>query len=158
MRALQFSLLIIALLTLQTVVVPHLAFLGVTPDLVLVVVIILAVLGKKTEAALFAACAAFGQDLLGRGWYLETVLKVALAAVIANFRDEFGGDEYNLAAGLVAVVTPLYLLLETGILFFLAGREISPGYILIKLAAGTVYNLLFVPLFYPWLRRIADAD
>jgi len=157
MRALKFASLIVVLLICQTGVLPHLAFLGVTPDLVLVAVIIFAVLGKKEEAVLFAALGAGGQDLLSQGWFLQTILKVAVAAVIANFRDEFGGDEYNLAAGLVALVTPLYLLLELGCLFFISGREIGPGYILSKLIAGTIYNLIMVPLLYPLLRRLSDA-
>jgi len=158
MRALQFAVLLIGLLVLQTTVAPHLAFLGVTPDLVLVAVIILAVLGQKEQAVLFAAAAALGQDLLGQGGYLATILKVAFTAVIANFRDELGGDEYNLAAGLVALVTPFYLLLELGALFFFHGREISPNFVLLKLTAGTVYNLLLVPILYPLLRRLADVD
>jgi rod shape-determining protein MreD len=158
MRAIHFALLLLSLLLLQTVVVPRLAFLGVTPDLILVAVIIFAVLGKKEEAMIFAALAACGQDLLGRGWFLETVLKVTLTAVIANFRAEFGGDEYNLAAGLVALITPLYLLLELGVPLLLYGRGVDPRFVLLQLIAGTIYNLLMVPLLYPLVRRLVNAD
>jgi rod shape-determining protein MreD len=158
MRSLKLALLIVALLTLQTTVLPRLSFLGVTPNVVLVAVVIVAVLGKREEAVIFAALAGLGQDLLSRGGYWQTVGSVLISALITNFRAELRGDSYALAAGLVVLLTPLLLLVEFGALLFFQGRGVSLAYVALLLTAGTIYNLLFVPILYPLLREITGAE
>lgn len=158
MRGLKYLVLVLGVLTVQHVILPRLSFLGVTPDLVLVAVIIYSVLGRETPATVFAAVLAFGQDLYARGGYWNMALKVLISAVISNFKAEFMGDEYALAALLVMVISPLYLLAELLVMTLLLDRQVSLAYAAIKLVAGTIYNLLLVPLLFPLLKELTSAD
>lgn len=157
MRLIKIIIYIIASLVVQTVVAPRLNFFGVTPDLILVSVIIYAVLEEQGPAALFAAASGCLQDILTAGAYFNFILKVIVAGAVGALRDEFSGDEYSLAAGALAVVTPLLLLLEAAVLALFYDRRPDIPYLLFRMAAGTVYNLLMVPLLFPIIKELVHG-
>ena len=74
MRFFKVCLYLAAVIILQTVFFPRLGFFGVSPDLILVSVIALAVLAERTPATLFAAAAAFIQDLLLAGCFFHNTV------------------------------------------------------------------------------------
>jgi rod shape-determining protein MreD len=156
MRALKIGLYLGAVFLLQTVILPRFSFLGVVPDLVLVTVVFYAVLLERTPATLLSALAGFLQDVLTAPFYLNTIVKTVAASAVSTFRARFIGDEYTLIAGLVALCTPLSVLAEVLTLHFIFQREFSLWSCLFRLVAGTVYNLILVPLLYPLVRVILD--
>ena len=63
-----------------------------------------------------------------------------------------------LTAGLVALFTPVQLIIEGLIIyFFLAGR-FSPVYFIFKLICATLYNLMLVPLIFPVVKELNRAE
>ena len=156
MRALKISLYLGAVLLLQTVLLPRFSFFGVVPDLVLVTVVFYAVLLERTPATLLSALIGFLQDVLTWPFYLNTIIKTVAGAAVQTLRERFVGDEYTLIVGLVALLTPLSVLVEGATLHFVFQREFSLFYFVFRLVAETLYNLLLVPLLYPLVQVTLD--
>jgi rod shape-determining protein MreD len=156
MRFLKVSLYILTVLVLQTVIFSRLNFMGVSPDLALVSVIIFAVLEERSPSTLFAAAISFVQDCLSVGPYLNTVFKTVISNVISGVRERFVGDEYSFAAGMVAVLTPAYVLIEGAVLYLVFQKETGFSYLIIKILVGTIYNLLLVPLLFPAVKAVVN--
>ena len=158
MRFIKYGLYILAILVLQTVIFPRLNFFGALPDLVLVSVIAGAIAGEALPSNVFAAALALSQDLLAAGPYLNTIIKIIVNNIAGRLHDGFVGDDYALAAGLVALFTPLQAIVEGLIVYFFFGRQFSPAYFVFRLAAETVYNLLLLPLIFPLVKALNDAE
>ncbi len=158
MRFIKLAGYVVAVIVLQTVVFARLNFLGVMPDLVLVSVIAFAVAGERVPSNLFAAGLAWLQDLLSAGFYLNTVIKLIVNNVIVAVKDNYSGDAYSLAAGLVALFTPLQLVVEGLVVYFFLGGSFSPGYFVFRLVAGTIYNLILVPPVFSVVRELAREE
>ena len=157
-RALKLSLLVLALVVVQTTLLARLNFFGVMPDLSLVAVIIYASLSPRQFANVFAAGAGLIQDALATGIYIHTLLSVLLSNIICNLKEGYIGDDYRFVLGLVLVVSPCAILLESAYQLFVLKHLFSPYYFVFRLIAGTGYNLLFVPLLYPFLRQISRGE
>jgi rod shape-determining protein MreD len=158
MRALKTGAYILAVIILQTVVFARLNFLGVMPDLVLVSVVAFAVLGERAPANLFAAGLSFIQDLLSAGIYLNTIVKLVVNNIIGGVKENYSGDEYSLTAGLVALFTPVQLIIEGLIIYFFFAGRFSPAYFIFKLFCATLYNLMLVPLIFPVVKELNRAE
>ncbi|OGB88818.1 hypothetical protein A2625_02095 [candidate division WOR-1 bacterium RIFCSPHIGHO2_01_FULL_53_15] len=154
MRIVKIAVFGLSVIGLQTTVFARLNFFGVIPDLVLVSVIAFAVVSQKTPANLFSASLAFVQDCLSFGLYLNTIIKVVINNIVAGVKDGYVGDEYALTAGLVAVFTPAYLLIEGAVYYFFLAKQLSPGYFIFKMFIATIYNLMLVPLIFPLVSEI----
>ena len=113
-----------------------------------------AVLNDARSATIFAAATGLCQDILSFGLYLNTITKVIVSLLVSTFKDSFLGDVYSQVATLVAVFTPTLLLVEAGLLYFLAGRQLDLQHLLLQIVLGTIYNLILVPLFLPLARRL----
>jgi rod shape-determining protein MreD len=158
MRFIKYGFYILAILVLQTVIFPRLNFFGAVPDLVLVSVIAGALAGEALPSNIFAAVLALCQDLLSAGPYLNTIIKIIANNIAGRLHDGFVGDDYALAAGLVALFTPLQAIVEGLIVCFFFGRQFSPGYLAWRLVADTIYNLLLLPLIFPLVKALNDAE
>lgn len=158
MRFFKILLYILVVFVLQTVVFSRINFMGVVPDLVLVSIVIFAVLEERNPATFFAASFAFIQDIFSSGIYLNTILKTIVSNVISSLKEEFIGDEYTFAAGMVAVFTPLYVLTEGLILLFVFHKEYSLPYFIFRMAAATIYNLVLLPVLFPIVKVITHAE
>ncbi|MFH1347134.1 MAG: rod shape-determining protein MreD [Candidatus Margulisiibacteriota bacterium] len=154
MRLIKITLYLLAILVLQTVVFARLNFFGAVPDLVLVSVIIFAVLQERSAAILFAAAAGFVQDILSFGVYINVVSKVLASTLVTVIKESYRVDEYSLAAGLVAILTPSLLVAEGVIFYFVSGRQIDIQHLLISVILATIYNLILVPVLLPVARKI----
>lgn len=158
MRWLQIILFMLALIVVQTTLLARLNFFGVTPDLVLVAVVIYAVLNPRPFSNVFAAGSGLIQDVLSTGVYINTLVKIILSNIVCNLKENFSGDEYQLILGLVMVSTPAVIVLEALFHLLVLKQSFSPYYFIFRLVAGTGYNLLSVPLLYPLLRRLSRGD
>lgn len=155
MKFVKIGFYIVLISILQTIVFPRFNYFGVVPDLFLVSVIIFAVLRKESDALFFAFAVGFLQDLLLHGPYLQTISKIVAAFASNKIKSEFWGDEYSLAAGMVAFLSVTFMLLEIGYCFIIS-RNLSLTFLLFFLSARTVFNLLMVPFLFPIMARIVD--
>ena len=146
------------ILVLQTVIFPRFSFYGVMPDLVLVSVIAFAVFNERTPATVFSGAAGFLQDILSAGPYLNTVIKVLVCSVVGMAKERFMGDEYPMLAALVAIFTPLIVLAQWLMLYFLFGKHLDCSRLFFFILAGTLYNILMVPILVPAVRWVSRGD
>ncbi len=158
MRFLKLLFYILVVSVLQTVVLSRLSFMGAAPDLVLVSVVAFAVLEERTPATLFSAAQGFLQDLFTSGIYLNVIIKTVVSNVIASVKEGFMGDEYGFTAGMVAVFTPVCILLEALVISMIFQKQYDPVFIVFKMAAATIYNLVLVPAVFPAVKWAAHAD
>ncbi|MBN3032642.1 MAG: rod shape-determining protein MreD [Candidatus Saganbacteria bacterium] len=157
MRSLKFGLYLLALFVLQTVVFPRLNLFGVAPDLVLIFVVGCAVTAEPLPANLLAAGCGLFQDLLSAGPYLNLLLKVVIVNAGSAIKEGFAGDELSLSAWLIALFTPLHLIIEALVVYFFFERQFSPFYLAGRVALATLYNLLLLPLLFPLVKALNDA-
>ncbi|MDD5382566.1 MAG: rod shape-determining protein MreD [Candidatus Margulisbacteria bacterium] len=156
MRSTKIGLYLLAVIILQTTIFSRLNFFGVVPDLVLVSVVIFTVLEDQPRAILFSAAGGFIQDILSCGGYFNTIVKVTICFLAGLIKESFVGDEYSLAAGLVALFTPLLFIIEGAVLVYFFGRQVYLPYLLSRLVVVTIYNLVLVPVLFPIIKGLLD--
>ncbi|OGC12308.1 rod shape-determining protein MreD [candidate division WOR-1 bacterium RIFOXYA12_FULL_52_29] len=154
MRTFKLALFLLALLFAQTVLLPFLTFFGAMPDLFLVAVIVYAVMVDRGGSTIFAAGAGFLQDLFSSGIYVNTLAKVLVNTFVGAIGNEVVGDVRSFAASMVAIITPLYLIVEGLVVYFWQGNHFSVYYYLLVVLLTTIYNLVFVPVVYHVLKNI----
>jgi rod shape-determining protein MreD len=129
-------------------------FFGIVPNLLLVLVIILTVLEEEPiTSLLLAALAGLAQDALASGPYLNTGVLVMTATLISLIKQSYTNDEYSFIAGLVALFTPLSLIVEAVLLSCFLDRTIVWPELFLNLVLGTLYNVILVPVCLPLLRK-----
>jgi len=149
MRFFKIPFFIILVLCLQTVFLPKL---GLSPDLVLVSIIIFAVHYTYNRAVLFTIFIALAQDLLGSGGYFNLVFKIMVCFLINLIKHNFEGEEQKLIFILVAILSPLSLFVEAFFVFP------EPAFLIIALRTIwlTILNLLSVFFLLPLVERFCD--
>ncbi len=157
MTLLLASIYILVVLIFQTVIFARLNLFGVVPDLVLVSVIIFSVFNNQQRSAIFSAGAGLLQDLLSFGIYLNTILKVLISLIVNLLKENFMGNEFVFSVILVVVFTPLSRLFEVGILYFFGRSQFDCYSIITNTILATVYNMLFIPILFPIIKRISHA-
>lgn len=149
MRFFKIPFFIIGLLCLQTVVLPKL---GLRPDLVLVSIIIFAVHYSYNRALLFTLFISLAQDLLSAGGYYNLVFKVLVFLLINLVRHNYEGEEQKLIFILVALLSPLSLIVEAILVF----PELAIMTVVLRTVWLTMLNLVSVFLLLPLVNRFCD--
>ncbi|MDY0341337.1 MAG: rod shape-determining protein MreD [Coriobacteriia bacterium] len=144
---------------LQVMIAPHMAIIGVTPNLLLLVVITLAFVEGSSAGATVGFIAGILMDLLSSGPIGAWALVMSVTGYLSGSLTRNLFAEGWLAPVTVGVVTALvadfaYLVVVTvigvGPAFWPAlGRLVLPR---------AVYNAVLVMLLYPWLARFLRTD
>lgn len=148
MKALVYTCLVILALVVQTTMFPSWSFLVVTPDLILVLTVILALLNGPKFGAIFGFLAGLGLDLMvGELIGLNALTKMLVGGLVGLGALRFYKENYIVP--LISVVAAtifdrgLYLV---GMLVF--GLNLS-GFFLVKLLLPLVlYNGVIILLLY----------
>lgn len=155
MRWFKILLYIIVILILQTVILPRLNFFGVIPDLILVSVVIFSIQAEAPLALTFALSLGLVQDSFAGGLYLNAILKVILSAVVVRLKEKYLGNEREFTFGLVAVLTPVYLISEALIYLFFFHQSVGTfGSFILRLVFSTLYNLIMAALLRSLIRGL----
>ncbi|MEP7059569.1 MAG: rod shape-determining protein MreD [Actinomycetota bacterium] len=158
-RGLTIAVVIITGLLLQSTVFSQIRLLGVVPELMYLVTIVVALLEGPREGALVGFIAGMSQDFLIPGPKGVTALTLTLVGYTLGLaRDYVASPSPLLPTMLVAAGT------AAGVTFhevtsFLVGRT-NPGLtqdIKIAILAG-VYGGVLTPVFYPLLRRALERS
>ena len=144
---------------LQVMIAPHIAIFGVTPNLLLLVVITLAFVEGSSAGATVGFIAGLLMDLLSTGPIGAWALVLSVTGYLSGSLKRNLFAEGWLAPVTVGAITALvadfaYLVVVTAIgvgpAFWSAlGRLVLPR---------AVYNAVLVMLFYPWLARFLRTD
>lgn len=157
MNLLFIGIYILVVLIFQTVIFARLNLFGVVPDLVLVSVIIFSVFNSQQRSAVFSAGAGFLQDILCFGVYLNTIVKVVTSLFVNLLKENFMGNEFTFSVILVVVFTPLSRLFEAGVLYLFGMGQFDHYTIIANTILATGYNMLFVPVLFPVIKRISHV-
>ena len=149
-----FLMVVIALaFVFQLSVLPQFKLLGVQPDLILVVAIVVAVQDGPIAGAVVGFAGGMLQDIASPQVMGVSALTKTLAAFLAGvMKDVFMTYSILLPVLLVFFFTFFELLLNQGVLVVLGQEELIP----VKaglLFAAALYNVLAVLVIYPLLRR-----
>ncbi|MDD4179923.1 MAG: rod shape-determining protein MreD [Candidatus Margulisbacteria bacterium] len=158
MRFIKYLIYILIVAVFQAVILPKFAFLGIVPDLFLVSVIVISVLQERTNSVLFSAGAGFVQDLLASGLYLNVIIKTLVSGAVNYFKEDFNGSEYSLAVIAVAVAAPIIIIGEWLALACFFGQQVSWSYFIVRIAVGTIYNLLALPVIFPLIKGLNNDE
>jgi len=147
-----FIVVVIAFI-LQLSVIPQFKLLGVQPDLILVVAIVVAVQDGPVEGAIIGFLGGMLQDIASPQVMGVSALSKALAAFLAGvLKDFFMTYSILLPVLLVFMLSFFELLLHQGVLVVL-GQEQLPPVRAGALFAISLYNVIVVLVIYPLLRR-----
>ena len=147
-----FIVVVIAFI-LQLSVIPQFKLLGVQPDLILVVAIVVAVQDGPVEGAIIGFLGGMLQDIASPQVMGVSALSKALAAFLAGvLKDFFMTYSILLPVLLVFMLSFFELLLHQGVLVVL-GQEQLPPVRAGVLFAISLYNVIVVLVIYPLLRR-----
>lgn len=158
-RAIPFAVAIFTALLLQTTVFPKVTLVGAKPELVYLVVIIMAMLDGPSVGAVIGFSGGMAQDFLQNTPKGVTALTLTLL-----------GYAVGLARTYIVTPSPLLPMMivglgtSCGLLFFgivsaLIGQLATGWLYLFKIAFFSgIYNGLLTPVFYPLLKRISEGD
>jgi rod shape-determining protein MreD len=155
-RVLVFGLTLLTAVLLQTTVFAQLKILGVSPDLLLAVVICFALLEGPSAGAVLGFAGGFLRDLLlDAPAGLTGLSYLVIGYVVGSIRPYIGSNTVFVPAAGVFLgsiaATGLYEVLQA-----LFGQRPAPVSRAISVVLLTgVYNTILVPFIYPPVRRIA---
>ncbi len=144
--------------TLQTTMVSQLRIMGVIPNLILVVLLLMVLLLKDHSGLKFALMAGFLQDLFSAKALGTNMLVYLLITLFFYLFKEmyFGENRISVVAGVV-IATILYHLIFFMTVIFLRDQYRSIGVVLSTAGLEAVYNslsaLMVLPLMKRWVER-----
>ncbi len=150
---------LVAAFVMQVMLAPHLAFFGVVPNLLLLVIVTLAFVEGPSAGAIAGFVGGLLLDLIGTGPIGAWALVLAVTGYTAGMLQENLFAEGWLAPFTVAVIAGLVA--DTSYLIVLTIVGEAPAF---WASLGTVvlprslYNTVLVLLAYPWLARFLRTD
>ncbi len=138
---------------LQLAVFPQFKLLGVQPDLILVVAVVVAVQEGPVPGAVVGFAGGMLQDIASPQVMGTSALTKTLAAFFAGMmKDFFMTYSILLPVILVFLATIFEMSMHQGVLVML-GQEPRPPFKVGTVFASSLYNVLAVLLVYPFMRR-----
>ncbi len=155
MRSLRLVLLVVLAYLLQTIVLSRFPVFGIRSDLLLILTTLIAV-GYGPEAGFVTGLfCGFTQDVLGTGFFFNSLSKSLLGFLVGTFKESVLGTEEAVAVTAVAVATVTNFIFELVMMFFFFGRPVaSVGVLFATLVISTVYNCALAPLIYMALKAV----
>lgn len=158
-RTLALAAVIVTALLLQSTIFTQVKLVGVRPELLYVVTILMAILEGPNEGAIVGFAGGMAQDfLLNQPKGLTALTLTLLGYTVGLARQYIVSPSPLLPTVLVAVGT------FAGVIFyeivsFLLGQADDPLLFSLRVALLTaVYNAILTPLVYPVLRRIFEGS
>lgn len=109
MRHVFKTLVLILIFVLQNTLVPYISILGVTPDILLAAVIIMALFSEPIEAGIYGAVTGTILDLiLGRVYGFNTLAFLYIALAVRAFLEFVYKNRPVITAGITFVITIIY--------------------------------------------------
>ncbi|HHJ98375.1 MAG TPA: rod shape-determining protein MreD [Actinobacteria bacterium] len=146
-------------LVLQVMIAPHIAVFGISPNLLLLVVITLAFVEGPSEGATAGFVAGLLLDLLSTGPIGAWALVMSVTGYLSGSLKENLFAEGWLAPVTVGIVAALTADLVYLLVVSVLGVGPAFGSAIVRLVLPrAVYNAVLVMLVYPWLARFLRTD
>jgi rod shape-determining protein MreD len=158
-RVLAVAVVIVTAVLLQTTVFADLRLLGVRPELLYLVTIVVAFLEGPGEGAVIGFVSGFAQDLLlnePKGILALTL--TLLGYTMGMLRQFIVSPSPFLPVILVALGTAGGVLFYVIVSFLLGNYESSIGFAIRVALLSALYNAILTPIVFPVLRRIFEGS
>jgi len=152
-RQIFLGVIVLLAFMLQLAVLPQFKLLGVQPDLILVVAVVVAVQDGPVAGAVVGFCGGLLQDIASPQVMGVSALTKTLAAFIAGMMKDFFMT-YSILLPVVLVF--LATIFEMGmhqVVMVVLGQEMIAPFKITTVLAESLYNVLAVLVVYPLLRR-----
>jgi len=158
-RIVAIGAIIITAVLLQSTVFAQLRLLGVRPELLFLVTIILAMLEGPAEGAVVGFVSGLAQDMLLNQPKGITALTLTLLGYAVGMARPFIVSPSPLVPTIVVAIATALGLAFYEIVSFLLGTFDAPTAYGVKVALLTaLYNAVLTPILYPLLRRIVEGS
>jgi rod shape-determining protein MreD len=155
-----FAVIVTGLLLQTTLFAPPNGFTlaGARPELMYLVTVVMAMLEGPSSGAATGFAAGMGQDFLSTAPKGITALTLTLLGyVVGQLRQYIVTPSPLLPVVLVAAGTVLGVVFHQ-LVGFLLGQSETPLYVVKIALLSAAYNAILTPIFYPVLRRVAEAS
>ena len=153
MKIFRLVIFLILVYLLQVIVISRFAVLGVAANLPLIVTALFAVTFGAEKGFIVGLICGLIQDILGGGFYINTISFGLLGFLIGTFKESVLGTEEAVSLAAVIAATVTAFVFELLLLFFFFGKPLgSPISILITLAISCLYNSVITPVLYPAIK------
>jgi rod shape-determining protein MreD len=158
-RVLSIAAIVVTALLLQSTVFAQLELLGVRPELLYVVTIVIAVLEGPNEGAVVGFVCGMSQDFLLAGPKGITALTLTLLGYAMGLvRTYVTSPSPLLPTTLAAVGTAVGLAFYETVAFLLGQFDQPIGYAIKVILLASAYNAVLTPILYPLLRRVSEGS
>lgn len=158
-RTLSLAAIILTALVLQTTIFADVKLLGVKPELMYLVTIVLAILEGPDSGAIAGFAGGMSQDfLLDAPKGITALTLTLLGYTMGLLRQYIVSPSPVLPVFLVAGGTFTGVLFYGFVSFLLGQLDMSALYLFRVAALSAVYNAILTPLAYPVLRRVAAGS
>lgn len=157
-RGLAWTAVVITALLLQSTVFAQVKLAGAKPELMYLLTVVLAMLEGPSTGALGGFAAGMGQDfLLDQPKGLTALTLTLVGYVVGTVRQYIVTPSPALPVILVAAATAVGVLFYGFVAFLLGQLNAGFGFLVRTALLSAVYNAVLTPIFYPILRRVAEA-
>jgi rod shape-determining protein MreD len=158
-RVLSIAAIVVTALLLQSTVFAQLELLGVRPELLYLVTIVIAVLEGPNEGAVVGFVSGMAQDfLLAQPKGITALTLTLLGYSMGLVRAYITSPSPLLPTSLVAFGTAVGLAFYETVAFLLGQFDQRIGYALRVIVFASLYNAVLTPILYPLLRRMSEGS
>lgn len=158
-RILSITIIIVTALLLQSTVFAQIKLLGVKPELMYLVTIVIASLEGPNEGAVVGFAGGMAQDfLLNQPKGITALTLTLLGYAVGLARQYIVSPSPLLPAILVAVGTAVGTAFYQVVAFLLGQLHWSMSYAVRVSVLTGLYGAILTPIFYPLLRRLAESS
>lgn len=158
-RVLSIAAIVITAVLLQSTVFAQLRLLGVRPELLILVTIVLALLEGPTEGAVVGFVSGLAQDLFLNQPKGITALTLTLLGYAVGMARQFISSPSPLVPTIVVAIGTAAGMIFYEVVSFLLGTFDASAAEGLRVALLTAaYNAVLTPILYPLLRRIVEGS
>jgi len=158
-RVLTVAVVIITALLLQSTIFAQIKLLGVRPELLYLVTIVIAILEGPQEGAIVGFAGGMMQDfLLNQPKGITALTLTLLGYAIGMARQYIVSPSPLLPTFLVGVGTAAGIAFYEIVAFLLGQLDEPLGYSVKVILLTAIYNAVLTPIFYPLLRRMFEGS
>lgn len=158
-RVIAIAAVVVTALLLQSTVFAELRLLGVRPELLFLVTILLAMLEGPDEGAAIGFAAGMAQDfLLNQPKGITALTLTLLGYAIGRSSQYIASPSPLVPTAVVAVGTAVGMTFYEIVSFLLGSFDQPMGYAVKVVLLTSAYNAILTPIVFPLMRRIAEGS
>lgn len=158
-RVLSLAAIVVTALLLQSTVFSQLRLLGVRPELLYLVTIVIALLEGPNEGAAVGFAGGLTQDfLMNQPKGITALTLTLLGYAVGMMRQFITSPSPLLPTVVVAVGTAAGIIFYEVVSLLLGNLDVSMTYGLKVALLTALYNAVLTPILYPLLRRITEGS